>query len=61
MATRKKATTAQEPPITAPVVFPKERVLFFCCFFVCCDLQSVLKEVWLSNDTPHGVIFCPPC
>ena len=27
MATRKKATTAQEPPITAPVVFPKERVL----------------------------------
>ena len=27
MATRKKATTAQEPPITAPVVFPKEQLL----------------------------------
>ena len=29
MATRKKAATAQEPTITAPVVFPKERVLTF--------------------------------
>ena len=33
MATRKKAATAQEPTITAPVVFPKERVLTFRRYF----------------------------
>lgn len=44
MATRKKAATAQEPPITAPVVFPKERVLTFKRYADRCDLLSVLLE-----------------
>ena len=44
MATRKKATTAQEPPITTPVVFPKERVLTFKRYADRCDLLSVLLE-----------------
>lgn len=44
MATRKKATTAQEPPITAPVVFHKERVLTFKRYDDRRDLLSVLLE-----------------
>ena len=44
MATRKKATTAQEPPITAPVVFHKERVLTFKRYADRRDLLSVLLE-----------------
>lgn len=44
MATRKKATTAQEPPITAPVVFSKERVLTFKRYADRRDLLSVLLE-----------------
>lgn len=44
MATRKKASTAQEPPITAPVVFPKERVLTFKRYADRRDLLSVLLE-----------------
>ena len=44
MATRKKATTAQEPPITAPVVFPKERVLTFKRYAKRRDLLSVLLK-----------------
>ena len=44
MATRKKATTAQEPPITVPVVFPKERVLTFKRYTDRRDLLSVLLE-----------------
>lgn len=44
MATRKKATTAQEPPITTPVVFPKERVLTFKRYADQRDLLSVLLE-----------------
>ena len=40
MATRKKAATAQEPTITAPVVFPKERVRYADRR----DLLSVLLE-----------------
>jgi hypothetical protein len=44
MATRKKATTAQEPPITTPVVFPKERVLAFKRYADRRDLLSVLLE-----------------
>ena len=44
MATRKKATTAQEPPITAPVVFLKERVLTFKRYAERRDLLSVLLE-----------------
>lgn len=44
MATRKKATTAQEPPITAPVVFHKERVLTFKRYANRRDLLSVLLE-----------------
>ena len=44
MATRKKATTAQEPPITVPVVFPKERVLTFKRYADRRDLLSVLLE-----------------
>lgn len=44
MATRKKATTAQEPPITALVVFSKERVLTFKRYADRRDLLSVLLE-----------------
>ena len=44
MTTRKKATTAQEPPITTPVVFPKERVLTFKRYADRRDLLSVLLE-----------------
>ena len=44
MATRKKATTAQEPPVTAPVVFHKERVLTFKRYADRRDLLSVLLE-----------------
>lgn len=44
MATRKKATTAQEPPITAPVVFPKEKVLTFRRYANRRDLLSILLE-----------------
>lgn len=44
MATRKKATTAQEPPITTPVVFSKERVLTFKRYADRRDLLSVLLE-----------------
>ena len=44
MATRKKATTAQEPPITAPVVFPKERVLTFKRYAKRRDLLSTLLK-----------------
>lgn len=44
MATRKKATTAQEPPITAPVVFPKERVLTFKRYADRRDLLSTLLK-----------------
>lgn len=44
MATRKKAATAQEPTITAPVVFPKERVLTFRRYADRRDLLSVLLE-----------------
>ena len=44
MATRKKATTAQEPPIKTPVVFPKERVLTFKRYADRRDLLSVLLE-----------------
>lgn len=44
MATRKKATTAQEPPITASVVFPKEKVLTFRRYANRRDLLSVLLE-----------------
>lgn len=44
MATRKKAATAQEPPITAPVVFPKKRVLTFKRYADRRDLLSVLLE-----------------
>ena len=44
MATRKKATTAQEPPITTPVVFPKERALTFKRYADRRDLLSVLLE-----------------
>ena len=44
MATRKKAATAQEPTITAPVVFPKERVLTFRRYSDRRDLLSVLLE-----------------
>lgn len=44
MATRKKATTAQEPPITTPVVFPKKRVLTFKRYADRRDLLSVLLE-----------------
>lgn len=44
MATRKKATNAQEPPITAPVVFSKERVLTFKRYADRRDLLSVLLE-----------------
>lgn len=44
MATRKKAATAQEPTITAPVVFPKERVLTFKRYADRRDLLSVLLE-----------------
>ena len=44
MATRKKATTAQEPPITAPVVFPKERVLTFKRYANRRDLLSILLK-----------------
>lgn len=43
MATRKKATT-QKPPITAPVVFPKERVLTFKRYANRRDLLSILLE-----------------
>ena len=45
MATRKKAATAQEPTITAPVVFPKERVLTFRRYADRRDLLSVLLEL----------------
>lgn len=44
MTTRKKAATAQEPTITAPVVFPKERVLTFRRYADRRDLLSVLLE-----------------
>lgn len=44
MATRKKAATAQEPTITAPVVFPKEWVLTFRRYAERRDLLSVLLE-----------------
>ncbi len=44
MATRKKATTAQEPPITVPVVFPKEKVLTFRRYANRRDLLSILLE-----------------
>ena len=44
MATRKKATTAQEPPITAPVEFPKEKVLTFRRYANRRDLLSILLE-----------------
>lgn len=44
MATRKKAATAQEPTITAPVVFHKERVLTFRRYADRRDLLSVLLE-----------------
>lgn len=44
MATRKKATTAQEPPITTPVVFPKEKVLTFRRYANRRDLLSILLE-----------------
>ena len=44
MATRKKAATAQEPPITAPVVITKERVLTFKRYADRRDLLSVLLE-----------------
>lgn len=44
MATRKKATTAQEPPITDPVVFPKEKVLTFRRYANRRDLLSILLE-----------------
>ena len=44
MATRKKAATAQEPTITARVVFPKERVLTFRRYADRRDLLSVLLE-----------------
>lgn len=44
MATRKKATTAQEPPITALVVFPKEKVLTFRRYASRRDLLSILLE-----------------
>ena len=43
MATRKKATTAQEPPITAPV-FPKERILTFQRYANRRDLLSILLK-----------------
>lgn len=46
MATRKKATTAQEPPITAPVVFPKERVLTF---------KRYSKGAKVSHNSKHWV------
>ena len=39
-----KAATAQEPTITAPVVFPKERVLIFRRYADRRDLLSVLLE-----------------
>lgn len=44
MATKKKATTEQKPPITAPVVFPKEKVLTFKRYAHRRDLLSVLLE-----------------
>lgn len=44
MATRKKAATAQEPPITTPVVFPKEKVLTFRRYANRRDLLSILLE-----------------
>lgn len=44
MATKKKATTEQEPTITAPVVFPKEKVLTFKRYAARRDLLSVLLE-----------------
>lgn len=44
MATRKKAATAQEPTITAPVVFPKERVLTFRRYAKRRDLLSTLLK-----------------
>ena len=44
MATRKKAATAQEPTITAPVVFPKERVLTFRRYANRRDLLSILLK-----------------
>lgn len=44
MATRKKAATAPEPTITAPVVFPKEQVLTFRRYADRRDLLSVLLE-----------------
>ena len=43
MATKKKSTT-QEPTITAPVVFPKEKVLTFKRYADRRDLLSVLLE-----------------
>lgn len=44
MATKKKAATEQEPTITAPVVFPKEKVLTFKRYAARRDLLSVLLE-----------------
>ena len=43
MATRKKAATAQEPTITAPV-FPKERILTFQRYANRRDLLSILLK-----------------
>jgi hypothetical protein len=43
MATKKKSTT-QEPTITAPVVFPKGKVLTFKRYADRRDLLSVLLE-----------------
>ena len=44
MATRKKAATAQEPTITAPVVLPKEKVLTFRRYANRRELLSILLE-----------------
>lgn len=44
MATKKKAATEQEPTLTAPVVFPKEKVLTFKRYAHRRDLLSVLLE-----------------
>ena len=50
MATRKKAATAQEPTITAPVVFPKERVLTFRRY---ADRRDLLSAFWkMGRNTP---------
>lgn len=58
MATRKKAATAQEPPITAPVVFPKEKVLTFRRYANRRDLLSILLEDGkeYTHDQIDGVI-----